>query len=219
MSGLFITLEGGEGAGKSTQARLLAHHLRGLGLDVDLTREPGGTPGAEALRDFLLFGGHDLSPRAEVMAHFAARADHVDRRIAPALAAGKVVICDRFADSTEAYQGHGQGNGDPALLDLVARLRALVPAVPDLTLVLQVPPAIAAARMAERANGRTDRGCTDRYEALDTAFHARVAAGFDTIARRDATRCRRIDASPALDVVQDAIRAVVAPYLERVGHA
>lgn len=214
MPGLFITLEGGEGAGKSTQARLLADHLRGAGLDVDLTREPGGTPGAEALRDFLLFGGHDLSPRAEVMAHFAARADHVDRRIAPALSAGKVVICDRFTDSTEAYQGHGLGNGDPALLDMIARLRALVPAVPDLTLVLQVPPAVAAARMAERANGRTDR-----YEALDTAFHARVAAGFDTIARRDATRCRRLDASGTTDAVQHAIRAIVAPYLKRAGHA
>ncbi|GCE82889.1 dTMP kinase [Komagataeibacter diospyri] len=214
MSGLFITFEGGEGVGKSTQARLLADYLRGRGLDVDLTREPGGTPGAEALRDFLLFGGHDLSSRAEVMAHFAARADHVDRRIAPALAAGKVVICDRFTDSTEAYQGHGLGNGDPVLLDMIARLRALVPAVPDLTLVLQVPPAIAAARMAERANGRTDR-----YEALDTAFHARVAAGFDMIARRDATRCRRIDASAAMDAVQDDIRTVVAPYLKRADNA
>ncbi|GBQ39089.1 dTMP kinase [Komagataeibacter europaeus] len=214
MSGLFITFEGGEGAGKSTQARLLADHLRGLGLDVDLTREPGGTKGAEALRDFLLFGGHDLSPRAEVMAHFAARADHVDRRIAPALAAGKVVICDRFTDSTEAYQGHGLGNGDPALLDMIARLRALVPAVPDLTLVLRVPPAIAAARMAERASARTDR-----YEALDTAFHARVAAGFDAIARRDAARCRRIDASATMDAVQDDIRAVVAPYLKRADNA
>ncbi|GCE89635.1 thymidylate kinase [Komagataeibacter diospyri] len=214
MSGLFITFEGGEGVGKSTQARLLADYLRGRGLDVDLTREPGGTPGAEALRDFLLFGGHDLSSRAEVMAHFAARADHVDRRIAPALAAGKVVICDRFTDSTEAYQGHGLGNGDPVLLDMIARLRALVPAVPDLTLVMQVPPAIAAARMAERANGRTDR-----YEALDTAFHARVAAGFDMIARRDATRCRRIDASAAMDAVQDDIRTVVAPYLKRADNA
>ncbi|WP_395371625.1 dTMP kinase [Komagataeibacter diospyri] len=214
MSGLFITFEGGEGVGKSTQARLLADYLRGRGLDVDLTREPGGTPGAEALRDFLLFGGHDLSSRAEVMAHFAARADHVDRRIAPALAAGKVVICDRFTDSTEAYQGHGLGNGDPVLLDMIARLRALVPAVPDLTLVLQVPPAIAAARMAERANDRTDR-----YEALDTAFHARVAVGFDMIARRDATRCRRIDASAAMDAVKDDIRTVVAPYLKRADNA
>ncbi|MHC0613205.1 dTMP kinase [Komagataeibacter oboediens] len=214
MSGLFITFEGGEGAGKSTQARLLADHLRALGLDVDLTREPGGTPGAEALRDFLLFGGHDLSPRAEVMAHFAARADHVDRHIAPALAAGKVVVCDRFTDSTEAYQGYGLGQGDPALLDMIARLRALIPVVPELTLVLQVSPAIAAARMAARGNGRTDR-----YEALDTAFHARVAAGFDAIARRDDTRCRRIDASAATAAVQDDIRAIVAPYLNRVANA
>ncbi|GAB6966187.1 dTMP kinase [Komagataeibacter kakiaceti JCM 25156] len=212
MAGLFITFEGGEGAGKSTQARLLAQFLAMQGHDVDLTREPGGTPGAEALRDFLLFGGHDLSARAEVLAHFAARADHVERRIQPARARGRIVICDRFIDSTEAYQGYGLSHGDPALLDMIGRLRALIPVVPDLTFVLQVPPDIAQARMGQRANARTDR-----YEALDPAFHARVAEGFDHIARRDAARCHRVDASGPMDSVQQAIRTVLAPHLSMVG--
>lgn len=212
MAGLFITFEGGEGAGKSTQARLLAEFLRAQGHDVDLTREPGGTPGAEALRDFLLFGGHDLSARAEVLAHFAARADHVERRILPARAQGRIVICDRFADSTEAYQGYGLSHGDPALLDMIGRLRGLIPAAPDLTFMLQVPPAIAQARMAGRGNARTDR-----YEALDPAFHTRVAEGFDIIARRDAARCHRVDASGPMESVQLAIRAVLAPYLDGAG--
>ncbi|MCE2563992.1 dTMP kinase [Komagataeibacter sp. FNDCF1] len=208
MAGLFITLEGGEGAGKSTQAGLLADHLRACGHDVDLTREPGGTPGAEALRDFLLFGGHDLSARAEVLAHFAARTDHVERSIQPALAQGRIVICDRFSDSTEAYQGYGQGHGDPVLLDMIARLRALMPVRPDLTLVLHVPPDVAHARLRQRGNARADR-----YEAEDIGFHARVAAGFDAIARRDDARCHRIDASGDTDSVQQAIRAALAPRL------
>ncbi|WP_282758387.1 dTMP kinase [Komagataeibacter saccharivorans] len=208
MSGLFITFEGGEGAGKSTQAGLLAGFLRAAGHEVELTREPGGTPGAEALRDFLLFGGHDLCARAEVLAHFAARADHVERRILPALQQGRIVICDRFTDSTEAYQGYGLSHADPAMLDMIARLRALIPVVPDLTFVLQVPAAIAHARMAQRGSDRTDR-----YEALDTAFHARVAQGFDAVASRDGTRCRRIDASSAVDGVQAALRAELEPFL------
>ncbi|MGS0647976.1 dTMP kinase [Komagataeibacter melomenusus] len=208
MTGLFITLEGGEGAGKSTQARLLADSLRAQGHDVDLTREPGGTPGAEALRELLLFGGHGLSARAEVMAHFAARADHVDQRIAPMLARGGVVICDRFTDSTEAYQGYGLSHGDPAMLGLIATLRELIPVTPDLTFMLEVPPAVAQARLAGRGDARTDR-----YEAEGAAFHARVAAGFDTIARRDAARCRRIDASGTPQAVQQALRDAVAPLL------
>ena len=151
MTGLFITLEGGEGAGKSTQARLLAEWLRAQGHDVDLTREPGGTPGAEALRELLLFGGHGLCARAEVMAHFAARADHVEQRIAPMLARGGVVICDRFTDSTEAYQGYGLSHGDPAMLGLIATLRGLIPVAPDLTFMLEVPPAVAQALRGELA--------------------------------------------------------------------
>ncbi|MFT8711815.1 dTMP kinase [Komagataeibacter rhaeticus] len=208
MRGLFITFEGGEGAGKSTQARLLADHLRAHGHDVDLTREPGGTEAAEALRDFLLFGGHDLSARAEVLTHFAARADHVDRRILPALAQGRIVVCDRFADSTEAYQGYGVSHADTGLLDMIGQLRTMLPVQPDLTFVLQVPPDVARDRLRQRADGRADR-----YEAEDAAFHARVAAGFDAIARRDAARCHRIDASGDAGGVQQAIRAVLAPRL------
>ncbi|BAK83119.1 thymidylate kinase [Komagataeibacter medellinensis NBRC 3288] len=212
MRGLFITFEGGEGAGKSTQARLLAEHLRACGHDVDLTREPGGTPGAEALRDFLLFGGHDLCARAEVLTHFAARADHVERRILPALERGRIVVCDRFADSTEAYQGYGLSHGNAGLLDMIGQLRALIPASPDLTFMLQVPPDIAHARLQQRGSTRADR-----YEAEDAAFHARVAAGFEAIARRDGARCHRIDASGEAQGVQQAIRAVLAPRLAGQG--
>nr|WP_220791443.1 dTMP kinase [Gluconacetobacter tumulicola] len=193
--GLFITFEGGEGAGKSTQVALLEAHLRAGGHDVVRTREPGGTPGAEALRDFLLFGGHDLSLRAEILAHFAARCDHVDRLIRPALARGAVVICDRFADSTMAYQGYGIGQGDPATIGLIDALTAQVGLVPDLTLVL----ALDRARARQRLDARGGR--SDRYEAADEAFHARVAEGFETIARTHAGRCVRVSADQPVEAI------------------
>ena len=200
MTGLFITLEGGEGAGKSTQARLLAEWLRAQGHDVDLTREPGGTPGAEALRELLLFGGHGLCARAEVMAHFAARADHVEQRIAPMLARGGVVICDRFTDSTEAYQGYGLSHGDPAMLGLIATLRGLIPVAPDLTFMLEVPPAVAQALRGELldslgpahtrrlllralvpgdADVSYDTRFIDRFLADDTRYLAEVSSVHD----------------------------------------
>ncbi|MBB2159048.1 dTMP kinase [Gluconacetobacter sacchari] len=203
MPGLFITFEGGEGAGKSTQVGLLEAHLRALGRDVVRTREPGGTPGAEALRDFLLFGGHDLSPRAEILAHFAARCEHVDRLIRPALARGAVVICDRFADSTMAYQGYGAGRGDPATVGLIEVLTAQVGLTPDLTLVLALDRALALPRL--RARG----GRSDRYEAADEAFHARVAEGFETIARTHAGRCVRLAADRPVEVVAAEVARLV----------
>src|SRR5690242_5980723 len=141
-SARFITLEGGEGAGKSTQARLLADALVQLGLAVLRTREPGGAPGAERLRELLLSGTIDWSPPAEVLLHFAARAEHVEKTIRPALAAGMWVVCDRFADSTMAYQGYGQG----ADRDMIAALTALLPIMPAVTLVLDVSEAVSVAR-------------------------------------------------------------------------
>ncbi|MBB2202451.1 dTMP kinase [Gluconacetobacter tumulisoli] len=195
MPGLFITFEGGEGAGKSTQVRHLEAHLREGGYDVVRTREPGGTPGAEALREFLLFGGHDLSLRAEIMSHFAARCDHVDRLIRPALARGQVVICDRFVDSTLAYQGYGLGKGDPRILDLIRTLGTQVGVVPDMTFVLTLPRAQALVRLAARGQS------SDRYEAADEAFHARVADGFDAIARADPGRCLSVAADRPADAV------------------
>ncbi len=198
-AGRFITLEGGEGAGKSTQARLLAEALAGAGVPVVRTREPGGAPGAEILREMLLGGAHRWSAAAEAHLHFAARAEHLAQTILPALAAGAVVVCDRFADSTLAYQGYGQG----ADLGLIRGLTGLLPRLPDLTLVLRVSPGVAAARMAGRGQG------LDRYERMDAGFHARVAQGFAEIAAATPERCRVIDADGTVAEVHAAILAAV----------
>lgn len=177
--GRFITFEGGEGAGKSTQARLLADALCDLGLAVLRTREPGGAPGAEVLRELLLSGSVAWSAPAEALLHFAARAEHVEQSIRPALAAGMWVVCDRFADSTMAYQGYGQG-ADRAM---IATLTGLIGLLPDATIVLDVPDAVAVERLRSRG------GVADRYERLDAAFHARVNDGFRAIARAAPERC------------------------------
>lgn len=177
--GRFITFEGGEGAGKSTQARHLAAALRAIGVPVVSTREPGGTPGAERLRELLLGGGFEWSPLAETMLHFAARAEHVDRVVRPALLAGTWVVSDRYADSTMVYQGHGQG----ADRDAIAALTAMLRLRPDLTVVLDVPVAASLARLAGRG------GDADRYERLGAAFFTRVAEGFRAVAAADPTRC------------------------------
>lgn len=197
--GLFITLEGGEGAGKSTQARLLAEGLAAAGRPVLLTREPGGAPGAEALRRMLLGGEHDWSATAECHLHFAARAEHLARTVLPALGAGMVVVCDRFVDSTMAYQGWGLG----ADRTLIAGLTRLLPVQPDMTLVLRVSPAQRQARLASR------RGTLDHYEAMDAGFHARVAEGFAAIAVAEPRRCRVIEADGAVAAVQAAIWAAI----------
>ena len=191
----FITLEGGEAAGKTTQARLLAEALRARGIEVVRTREPGGAPGAERLRELLLDGDMPWSPAAETLLHFAARAEHVARTIRPALAAGRWVVCDRFADSTMAYQGYGQG----ADRGMIVTLTRLVGIVPDVTFVLEVSPAVAAARLAGRG------GRADRYQAMDAAFHARVADGFRAIARAEPERCVLIDADAPEAMVHAAI--------------
>ena len=197
---MFITLEGGEGAGKSTQARLLADALVASGIPAVLTREPGGSPGAEVLRGLLLSRSHDWSPRADVFLHFAARSEHLARTIEPALAAGQVVVCDRFADSTMAYQGYGLG-ADRAL---IAALTGLMPTLPALTLVLRVSPAIAAARIAGRQQA------LDRYEVMDAAFHSRVSDGFQAIAAEEPARCVVIPADGDAGQVHQAICAAVA---------
>ena len=199
MAGRFITLEGGEGAGKSTQARLLAEALRAAGHAVRMTREPGGAPGAEQLRALLLHGTEGFVPEAETLLHFAARAEHLARTIRPALADGEWVVCDRFTDSTMAYQGYGRGV-DRAM---IATLTAMMRTAPDLTLVLDVSAPVAARRRAARA------GAADRYEALDEAFHARVRAGFRTIAAADPARCARIDADSDPGSVHTAILTVL----------
>jgi dTMP kinase len=193
--GFFITLEGGEGAGKSTQARRLAVALAASGVPVLRTREPGGAPGAERIRDLLLSPG-SWNSLTEAMLHFAARREHVVRSIRPMLEAGAWVICDRFADSTLAYQGAGQGLAYETwsrLCDLT--LEGLQP---DLTLILDLPVAAGLARAAGRS-------AADRYEKLGVDFHARIRAGFQAIARREPTRCVVLDAARDAESVYAAI--------------
>ena len=211
MAGLLVTIEGGEGAGKTTQAALRAGRLAADGHDVLRTREPGGAPGAEALRGFLLARargqGKGLSVRSEAMVHFAARIDHVEQTIAPALQAGRLVLCDRFSDSTLAYQGYGLGHGDPEILAFIGRLSGLVPVRPRITLVLDVAPDEARRRLRQRG------GAGDRYEVLDDAFHARVADGFRAIARGEPERCVVVSSAGTIDAVHQRLLAAVAPIL------
>lgn len=199
MSGLFITLEGSEGAGKSTQAGLLTEALQARGLPVLRTREPGGSPGAERLRTLLLDGDHALSLRAEVMVHFASRLDHVEHTIKPALDAGTIVICDRFYDSTLAYQGYGLGHGDTGCLTFIDRLIELVGLVPDLTLLLDLPRDLALIRLEQRGT------LNDRYERLDEPFHQRVADGFREIALQAGNRVVTIQATGSTQQVHQAM--------------
>lgn len=198
--GRFITFEGGEGAGKSTQLALLAERLRAMGQRVVTTREPGGTDVAERLRGLLLAPDLSWSPLAETLLHFAARADHVAQRILPALEAGEWVVCDRFADSTMAYQGFGQG-GDRGR---IASLAAMMGIVPDLTFVLDVSPATSRARLAARG------GSLDRYERLGEGFFARVRVGFAAIAAAEPARCVLIPAEEPPEMVAERVwRGVV----------
>lgn len=202
--GHFITLEGGEGAGKSTQARLLADALFAAGVPVLLTREPGGAPGAEILRDLLLGGSADWSALAETLLHFAARAEHVAKTIRPALAAGTWVICDRFYDSTMAYQGYGQGADRSAISTLIA----LLGIVPDVTLVLDARDDVAVARQIARGPE------ADRYERLDALFHARVRQAFRDIAAAEPGRCVLIPGDAPIAEVHAAVMQALRSRLD-----
>jgi dTMP kinase len=188
----FITLEGGEGAGKTTLGVRLAASLAATGLPVLRTREPGGAPGAEALRGLMLHGGVAWDPVAEAMLMFAARREHVAKTIRPALEAGIWVVCDRFADSTLAYQCHGHGL-ERGVWQRLADV-ALEGFVPDLTLVLDLP---AEAGMARALS----RGQPDRFERMGAAFDARVHAAFRGIAAAEPQRCVLLDAAEPPDIV------------------
>lgn len=205
--GCFIAIEGGEGSGKSTQATRLADALRRLGLTVRLTREPGGAPGAEAVRQLLLHDGPatEWLPESEALLHYAARLEHVARSIKPALAAGAWVVSDRFAYSTMAYQGYGAGVDR----DWLERLDHLVLKgfAPDLTLVLDVSEEEAAARLAARGRAQ------DRYEAQDAAFHRRVRNGFRAIAAATPERCRLIDGAGPVEQVGARLLSAVREVL------
>jgi dTMP kinase len=201
--GRLITLEGGEGAGKSTQIRLLAAWLAEQGISPVLTREPGGTPGAEDIRALLVTGAVGRwDPLSETLLHYAARRDHVARLIEPTLAAGQWVICDRFFDSSVAYQGYGHGVD----IGFLAALREQIVGafVPDLTLILDVSPATRRQRTAGRP------GNEDRYERMDEAFHLRVRQGFHAIAAAEPGRCTMVDANGPVEVVFEIIRTSVA---------
>lgn len=207
MTGRFISLEGGEGAGKSTQARALGAALRARGLDVVVTREPGGSDGAEAIRALLMQGGVGRwSARVEALLFAAARADHVERLIRPALAAGQWVICDRYVDSTRAYQGAGGGIDDPAVMAL--HRFGSDGLLPDRTLVLALPPELGARRAAAR-----DGAAADRFAARDQGFHAAVAAAFGVIAADEPERVRTVDASADADHVTAALLGEIGDLL------
>jgi dTMP kinase len=197
--GRFISLEGGEGAGKSTQLRRLASALRERGLEVVETREPGGSPGAEAIRALLLQGDEDRwTPGAEALLFAAARADHVAKTIQPALAAGKWVLSDRFLDSSIAYQGGAGGLG----ADVIRELHMVGSGgfLPDRTLLLELPGDAAAERAALR-----DAGGGDRIGSRSSEYHVRVAASFRSVAMEEPDRFRIIDASGAPEAVTERV--------------
>jgi dTMP kinase len=205
--GPFITLEGGEGAGKSTQAARLTARLRTLGHQALATREPGGSVGAEAIRALLVNGAADRwSPEAETLLMYAARLDHVERTIGPARAVGTTVVCDRFADSTRAYQGAG-GGASPALIDALEReMRAQC--WPDLTLIFDLDVQAGLARAVGRAGGET------RFESKGLGFHERLRGAFLAIAAAEPRRCVLIDASAEPDAVEAEVWGAVS---ERFG--
>jgi dTMP kinase len=209
MRGKFITLEGGEGTGKSTQASLLALRLATLGVSAQLTREPGGSPGAEIMRHVLLSGvAKPLGADTEAMLFAAARDDHVRQTILPALDAGKWVICDRFADSTRVYQGV-LGAVDPRLIRALERV-SIGDLKPDLTLVLDVPVEVG----MKRAAGRRRGGKADRFEAEDIDFHRKLRKAYLELASVENDRCVVIDAKAPKKMVAHRIWEIVQLQLK-----
>lgn len=206
--GVFITLEGIEGAGKSTVALWLGEWLRERGISVRLTREPGGTELAERVRRIVLERGPEcVSAQAETLLMFAARAIHLDNLIRPALAAGEWVVSDRFTDATRAYQGAGRGLDESWIDALAAQVHGEL--MPDCTLLLDVPVPLGLAR------ARARRGEEDRFEAETEAFFERVRAGYLALARREPRRIRLIEAAAPVAAVREQIAAALQPWLAR----
>ncbi|WP_300051755.1 dTMP kinase [Sulfitobacter sp.] len=203
-SGLFVTFEGIDGSGKSTQARLLADHLAAQGHDVVLTREPGGSPGAEEIRALVLQGDPDRwSAQTEILLFTAARRDHLERTIRPALEAGKIVICDRFADSTRMYQGLSRGD----LRQMVDDLHALMIGVePDLTLLIDMDPANGLERALSRQTAE------ERFEDFGVELQAKMRAGFLSLAEEFSDRFQVIDGGRDMDSVAHDVTATVAAH-------
>ena len=210
MKGLFITFEGGEGCGKSTQVARLAEKLREMGRDVVLTREPGGTELGEKIRMLLKAPtGEPPCDRSEVLLFLAARAQLLDHVIRPALARGACIISDRFSDSTFAYQGYGRGFS----LELLHQMNAFAchSLVPHLTFLLEVAPEVAAARMRKRETESAT--CADRIERAGSEFHQRLSKGFHELALAEPDRFRIIDASGTPDEVFDQIWTLTKPFI------
>jgi len=206
--GRFITLEGGEGAGKSTLARALGERLESAGIPVVRTREPGGAPGAEAIREVLVRGAPDRwEAMSEALLHIAARVEHLAKTVRPALKTGKWVVSDRYADSTRVYQGIVQGVG----IERVDALHglALDGLVPDRTLILDLPVEEGLARAGRRVG---DDG--DRYEGMARSFHESLRAGYRQLARSEPERCRLIDATADAEAVVEQAWREIAPLLE-----
>jgi len=209
--GFFITFEGGEGAGKSTQIGRLAHKLRAKRYQVAVTREPGGSPGAEAIRHVILSGAAEpLGPEMEALLFAAARSDHVEQLIRPALRRGKVVICDRFVDSSRVYQS----NVAAELLAEFERI-SLNGIMPDLTLIFDIDPEVGLRRAAARRGGDQ----ADRFEKETLAVHRRRRQAFLDIARNEPKRCVVIDASTDADTVENNVTSAVFAAMEARSHA
>lgn len=211
--GLFITLEGGDGTGKTTQIERLAQSLRNAKHEIITTREPGGTPEAEKIRNLLVHrDGGDWTPMAECLLLFAARQMHVENLIKPAVREGKIVISDRFTDSTRAYQSYGHGL-DIAVIEQIKDV-ALGGFEPDLTFILDIDVEQGLSRAGKRL--ADDQSGEDRYEQLSIGFHEKLRQGYLDIAAKNPQRCRLIDASGSIEAVAQAIEKEVADYFVNV---
>lgn len=210
MSGLLITFEGGEGAGKSTQITLLADHLRAKGFEVVVTREPGGSSGAEAVRHVILSGAAEAyGPAMEALLFAAARSDHVDQKIRPAIEAGQIVLCDRYIDSSRVYQGIS-GNLDPQFMQSVERI-AIDGTMPDLTFILD----ISAAKGLQRAGLRRGNDVADRFEKETLTTHEARRQAFLAIASAEPQRCKVIDADRPVTDISAEIAALTDAVLNK----
>ena len=215
MAGTFITFEGIDGSGKSTQLRLLAEYLRAQGCDVFSTREPGGTPVGLRLRAALLDGQEEVDPLTELLVFAADRAQHVRRVLRPAIEAGRVVLSDRYADATKAYQGAGRGF-PPELISEIVQL-ATEGLKPDLTLLFDLPISDAVARTRRRSEGKAKNGA-DRLDAEDIEFHERVRESYLRLAAEEPQRFRIINSRGRVEETQRIVKEIVVPFLQDRGH-
>ena len=213
MSGTFITFEGIDGSGKSTQLRMLASFLNSIGCEVLLTREPGGTPVGNRLRGALLDADEEVDPLTELLVFAADRAQHVRRVLRPALESGRVVFSDRYADATAAYQGAGRGFS-PELISEIIQL-ATEGLKPDLTVLFDLSVEDSTMRTRRRANGK-QRG--DRLDAEDSEFHTRVRDAYLRLARAEPERIKIVETNQALELTHERVKEIVVPFLKSRGH-